>query len=161
MYFRYFAIISPWKRVGSFIWTNLNLLHPWILCGKFGLNWSSGSGEEDFLIPSIYFHSFVIISPWKRAWSYNWINWNPLHQRMLCTKFGWNLALWFWRRRKCEKFTITTTTTTTPKTDNGLIVIRKNFRLRWAKKGRANRDGLDIVSGYIKVIWYKLIRIYY
>ena len=28
MYFRYFKIISPWKRAGSFIWTNLNPLHP-------------------------------------------------------------------------------------------------------------------------------------
>ena len=26
MYFRYFVIISPWKRVGPFIWTNLNLV---------------------------------------------------------------------------------------------------------------------------------------
>ena len=28
MYFCYFTIISPWKRAGSFIWTNLNPLHP-------------------------------------------------------------------------------------------------------------------------------------
>ena len=28
MYFRYFVIISPWKRTGPFIWTNLNPLHP-------------------------------------------------------------------------------------------------------------------------------------
>ena len=33
MYFRYFVIISPWKRVGHFIWTNLNPLYPKIaLC---------------------------------------------------------------------------------------------------------------------------------
>ena len=35
MYFRYFVIISPWKRAGPFICINLNLLH------------QSGSGEEE------------------------------------------------------------------------------------------------------------------
>ena len=58
MYFRYFIIISPWKRVRPFIWANLNLRHPRILCAKFGENWLSGSGEGDF-------HSFVIICSWK------------------------------------------------------------------------------------------------
>ena len=48
MYFRYFVIISPWKRAGPFIWTNLNLLHPRMLCDKIGCNWPSSSGEEDF-----------------------------------------------------------------------------------------------------------------
>ena len=47
MYFRYLVIFSPWKRVGPFIWTNLNPLHPRMLCAKFGWNWPSGSGEED------------------------------------------------------------------------------------------------------------------
>ena len=41
-----------------------------MLCAKFGWNWLSGSGEEDFLNLSMYFHYFVIISP--------------------CVKFGWN-----------------------------------------------------------------------
>ena len=36
MYFRYFIIISPWRRVGHFLWTNMNPLHPGILCAKFG-----------------------------------------------------------------------------------------------------------------------------
>ena len=48
MYFRYFVIISPWKRVVPFVWTNLNPLHPRMLFAKFGWNWLSGSGEEDF-----------------------------------------------------------------------------------------------------------------
>ena len=42
------VIISPWKRTEPFIWTNLNPLHPRMLCAKFGWNWTSGSGEEDF-----------------------------------------------------------------------------------------------------------------
>ena len=67
MHFHYFVIISPWNRVGPFIWTNLNPLHPWMLSAKFGWNWFSGSREEDFLILSMYFCYFKIISPWKRV----------------------------------------------------------------------------------------------
>ena len=73
-----------------FIWTNWNPLHPRMLCAKFGWNWASGSVEEDFLILSMYFLYFVIISPWKRAGPFIWTNWNPLHPRMLCAKFSWN-----------------------------------------------------------------------
>ena len=73
-----------------FIWTNLNPLHPRMLCAKFGWNWPSGFGEEDFLISSMYFQYFVIISPWKREGPFILTNLNPLHQRMLCAKFGWN-----------------------------------------------------------------------
>ena len=90
MYFRYFVIISPWKRTGPFIWRNLNPLHPRMLCAKFGWNWPSGSWEEDFLISSMYFRYFVLISPWKRARPFIWTNLNLLHPRMLCAKFGWN-----------------------------------------------------------------------
>ena len=90
MYFHYFVIISPWKRAGPFIWTNLNPLHPRMHCAKFGWNWLSGSGEEDSLISSMYFHHFVIISPWKMAGPFIWTKLNPLHSRMHCAKFGWN-----------------------------------------------------------------------
>ena len=41
-----FAIISPWKRVGPFTWTNLNPHHPRRHCAKFGWNWHSDSGED-------------------------------------------------------------------------------------------------------------------
>ena len=95
MYFRYLVIISPWKRVGAFIWTNLNSLHPRMHCAKFCWNRPSGSGEENFLIKSIYFFYLVIISPWKRAGSFIWTNLYPLHQKnALC-----QLVRWLWRRR--------------------------------------------------------------
>ena len=29
------------------IWTNLNPLHPRMVCAKFGWNWASGSGEDE------------------------------------------------------------------------------------------------------------------
>ena len=79
IYLRYFVIISPWKRVGPLYWTNLNLLHPRIHCAKFGWNWLSSSWEEDFLISSVYFRYFLIISLWKRVWPFIWTKLNPLH----------------------------------------------------------------------------------
>ena len=77
----------------------------------------------------MYFCYFVIISPQKRAWPFNWRNLNPQHPKMLCAKFNYNwpcssgredflisskyfcyfkiISTWigFWRKRsKCEKF---------------------------------------------------------
>ena len=36
---RLFVIIFPWKRAGLFIWTNINSLHPRMLCAKFVGTW--------------------------------------------------------------------------------------------------------------------------
>ena len=80
MFFRYFLIISPWKRAGPFIWISLNPLYPRMLCAKFGWNWPSGSGEEDFKTSSKCFHSFVTISPWKRTGPFIWQTWIPFTQ---------------------------------------------------------------------------------
>ena len=74
--------------------------------------------KKIFLILSLYFHYFVIISPWKRAGPFIWTNLNPLHPRMLCAMFDWN-----WRGWKCEKFTTTM--------DNGQILIRKVYFSLW------------------------------
>ena len=57
MYFCNFVIISSWKRAEPFILTNLNPTYPRILCANFGWNSPSGSGEDDFLNSSIYFHN--------------------------------------------------------------------------------------------------------
>ena len=92
MHFRYFVVISPWKKAGAFIWTNLSPHHPWMLCAKFGWNWPSGAGEGDFLM---YFRYFVIISPKNGLGRFIWTN----HQRMHCVKFGWNWQMRFFRRR--------------------------------------------------------------
>ena len=73
-----------------FIWRNLNPPHPRMLCAKIGWNWLIGSGEENFLIMSMYFRYFVIISLWKRAGPFIWTNLNPLHPGILCAKFSWN-----------------------------------------------------------------------
>ena len=79
-FFNFFSLFRnyfPWKKALPFIWTNLNLLRPRILCAKFGKNWPGGSWEEDFLILSMYFRYFVIISAWKRTWSSFVQTWIP------------------------------------------------------------------------------------
>ena len=80
----------PLENAEPFIWINLNHLHPRMLRAKFGWKLLNGSGEEDLWILSMYFHHFVIISPWKRAGPFFWTNLNPLYPRMLCAKFSWN-----------------------------------------------------------------------
>ena len=64
MYFSYFVFISPWKRAGPFIWTNLNPLHPRMPSPKFGWNWLSGYGEEDIFVSwsSMYFR-YLVFTP--------------------------------------------------------------------------------------------------
>ena len=44
-----FVIISPSKRVWTFIGTKFNSHHQRMLCAKFGYNWLTGSGEEIFV----------------------------------------------------------------------------------------------------------------
>ena len=90
MYFRYFIIIFLWKRAGPFIWTNLNPLYPRMLWAKFGWNWPSGSGEEDFKISSPCFCYFAIMSPRKWVGPFILTSLNPVHPRIHWAKFGWN-----------------------------------------------------------------------
>ena len=95
MYFQYFVIIFPWKKTGPFVWTNLNPLHPRMLCAKFGWNWPSGS-VGNFLYFVDVFHYFIIIPPWKRIGPFIWKILTPLNPRMHCAKFGWNLPSCSW-----------------------------------------------------------------
>ena len=68
-------------------------------CCKFGWNWRGGSGEEDFLILSMYFRYFVIISSKKKSGSLYLNKFkSPLSKNALC-QVWLNLAHWFWRRR--------------------------------------------------------------
>jgi hypothetical protein len=81
-HFYIFVIISPLKRTWPFIWTYLNSLHPRIICTKFDSVWPTGSGV-DFSKFSVHFQSFAIISPWRGAIPFLWINLNPLHPKMI------------------------------------------------------------------------------
>ena len=148
MCFCSFVIISPLQKAGPFIWMTLDPLHPRMPCAKFVWNWPIGSWEEDFQIWLMYFHYYiiispwkrtgpsfeqlwipftqgclvqslieisprvlekmifklskcifrylVIISPWKRAGPFIWINLNHHHSGMLCAKFGWNWPCGSW-----------------------------------------------------------------
>ena len=53
--------------------------------------------KKIFLIVSMYFHYFIIISPLKRAWPFMdmWTNLNPLHPRINCARFDWNWQRFF------------------------------------------------------------------
>ena len=106
MYIPYFVIIFPWKRVGPFIWTNLNSLHPRKLCVKVGWNWPHGSGEKhfwNFANVCSLLHCYKCISPWVGG-ALHLNKFEFLSTKDAYTKFGWNWH-WFWRsRRKCEKF---------------------------------------------------------
>ena len=54
MCFRFFVIISSWKKTWPFIWTNLNSFHPRMLCTmQVWFKWPSGSGEEDENVKSL------------------------------------------------------------------------------------------------------------
>ena len=99
MYYRYFMIISPWNMVGPFIWTNLNPLHLKMLCAKFGWNWLSGSGEEDFLYFVNVFSVFCNYLPLEkgRILHLNKLE-SPLPRDALC-QVWLKLAQWFWRKR--------------------------------------------------------------
>ena len=90
MYFRYFVIISLWKKAWTFILTNLNLLHPRMLCAKFGWNWAQWFWRKIFLNFIYVFSLFRNYLPLERSGPFIWSNLNPLHPRMLCAKFGWN-----------------------------------------------------------------------
>ena len=91
MYFRYFVTITPWKRVLTFIWTNMNSFHPKIFCGTFGRNWPSGSGKDFWNCQCIFDISFLF-SLEKGARLFSWTNLNlrNLRPKKVCAKFGWN-----------------------------------------------------------------------
>ena len=46
--FSLFKNYLPLEIVGPFIWTDLNPHHARNICAKFGWNWPTGSGAEDF-----------------------------------------------------------------------------------------------------------------
>ena len=85
MYFPYFVIFFPWKRLWPFILTKLHPFHPRMRCTKFGWNWAIGSREEDFKFCQCIFafHNYL---PLENIWT----NLNSLHKQMLCAKIGWN-----------------------------------------------------------------------
>ena len=88
--FSLFRNYLPLEKGGDLHLNKLESPYKRMILAKFGWNWLSGFEEAFFLISSIYFHFFVIISLWKRAGPFIWTNMNPLHPRRFCAKFVWN-----------------------------------------------------------------------
>ena len=88
--FSYFVNVFSLFRNYLPLENKLESLSPKDALFKFGWNWPSGFGEEDFLISSMYFRYFINISPWKGTGPFIWTNLNPLDPRMIFAKFGWN-----------------------------------------------------------------------
>ena len=88
----------PLKRTGPFIWTNSNTLHQRMLCVKFGCNWPSGSGEEGFLISTMYFRYFVIILPLEKGGALHLNKLESSQPKDALCQVWMKLIQWFWRR---------------------------------------------------------------
>ena len=84
MYFPYFVIISPLKKGGLFIWTNLNLHH---LKGSLCLGWFWRRRFSNFVIG--FFTCLLFFSSEKEG-GFIWINLNPYHPRMFFRMLTWN-----------------------------------------------------------------------
>ena len=98
MYFCYFIIISPWKRVQPFIWTNLNPLYPIMLCAKFGWKKLRGSGEKDFLNFVNVFSLFRNYLPFEKGLALHLNKLESPSTNNALWQVWLKLALWFWRR---------------------------------------------------------------
>jgi hypothetical protein len=95
-FFFIFVIISPLKRTWPFISTNLNSLHPKIICIKFDWIWSVGSG--DFFLNCSVFLLFRYYLPLKKGYllHLNKLKF-PTPKNDLC-QVWLKLAQWIWWR---------------------------------------------------------------
>ena len=88
MYFCYFVITSPCKRVWPFIKTNFSPLHQRMLCAKFGWYWSSGSCEENLIFNvSVLFHNYL---PLKKGMTLYLNKLKSLSPKDALCQVGWN-----------------------------------------------------------------------
>ena len=98
---------------------------------QFGWYWPSGSGDEIFFN---FVNYFTIISHWKRAGTFIWTNFNPLHPRMLCAKFNRNWPSGFWEESRNRKSLQMDRQTDRQKTQQAIWKAHVSFQLRWAKE---------------------------
>ena len=96
MYCCYFVIISPWKKIRPFFWTNSSSYHQRMLCAKCAWVWLEGSWE-DFQISSMYIH-FRNYPSMGKGGALIRTNLNSLHKMMLCAKFAWNWLGGSWEK---------------------------------------------------------------
>ena len=120
-----------------------------MICAKFGWNWLTGSGEEDFLnFVNFFFRYFLIISPWKRVGPFFWTNLNPLHPRMLCAKFGWNWPSGSWEEVENRKSLQTGGQMDIRQTHRQTTDERRSEKLTWAFSSGELKNWIKISCGY-------------
>ena len=141
MYFHHFVIISSWKGAGPFIWTNLNPLHPMMLCAKFGWFWIRRF--LNFVNVFSLFHKYLPLEKGRALHLNKLESPSPMDT---CAKFGWNWTSGSGEEDENVKSLQTDRQTegrTDGQTDDGRQVTRKahlSFQLRWAKNCYANVD---------------------
>ena len=93
MYFRYFRIISPWKRAGPLIWKNLNPLHPrmWLKLAQWFLRIRFFNFVNVFQL----FLNYLLLEK-GGSLHLNKLE-SPSPKDALC-QVWLKLAMWFWRR---------------------------------------------------------------
>ena len=88
-------LLSPCKGGNGFIWINLNLLYPKMLCAKFG--WNLRAVLKKIKIVQ-YIFAFLLLSPATKGGALYWNNLeSPSPKDALC-KVWLKLAMRFWRR---------------------------------------------------------------
>mgnify|MGYP003688421365 CR=1 FL=1 len=90
---------KPFKNWKILNGKTLNPLHPKMLCAKFGWNWASGSGEEDFLKFVNIFSLFRYYLYLKRGMALHLRKFEASSTKTALCQVWLKLAQWFWRRR--------------------------------------------------------------
>ena len=96
MYFRFFIIISPWKRAWSRLWKNMNPNHPRMLCAKLGWNIGPVVLEKKIFKFCQCIFAFCNYLPLEKGRALHLNKLNTYHPRMFCAKFGWNWPSGSW-----------------------------------------------------------------
>ena len=124
MYFGFFVIISLWKRIWPFLWTNLKLNHGVCQVWLKLANWFWRRGFLNFINLFLLCHNYLSFEK-SMALHLNKLK-SPLPKDALC-KVWLKLVQWFGRIRwNCEKFT---DRQTNRQMDEGRQAIR---RFTWA-----------------------------
>ena len=124
-------IISPRKKVGPFIWTNLKPLHKGALC-KVWLKFSQWFWRRRFLISSKYYMLFHIYLPLEKGGTPHLKNLNPFTKGCFVPNLVEIGPVVLEKKSKIGKVY----RHTDGQTDDGRQTMRQahlSFQLRWAK----------------------------
>ena len=121
-----YIIFGAEKTIISFLRIECSIfVKPWVLFNKWHfvpslVKIGTVLLEKKIIQISLkYLCYFLFISSLKRVWPFIWTNLNPLHQRMLCAKFGLN-----WPSGSGEEYENVKSLLTDGQTDDGRQAIR-------------------------------------